>query len=255
MPRKKIPNNIQIEVLTKSKRRCALCCGINNDCSEKRGQIAHINKNNSDNEFDNLVWLCFEHHDLYDSQTSQSKNYQSKEVKYYRNKLYSNNTQNSLKMSSKNIKDIDTLKQFIYFMREYNISLLDLEYMVESLPSSINRSFLSFNSFFDNFKKDNRDRYPFNDNQLNIVFDIFVDKYIKLIHKITDYSINNNNRQYINFIHINNSNQMQMNKQYLSYENISSLNNEIELLKNDFINSYLNLINFLKDSYPEIDLR
>lgn len=86
--RKKIPIDIESEVLVKSRRRCCLCFGINGDLEEKRGQIAHLDKNRDNNSIGNLAFLCFHHHDKYDSTTSQSKNYTKKEVKIYRDQLY-----------------------------------------------------------------------------------------------------------------------------------------------------------------------
>lgn len=88
MVRKSIPPKVQAQVLLKSKRRCALCFGINQDCSERFGQIAHLNGNHADNQFENLVWLCLEHHDRFDSTTSQTKNYTQREVRIYRDNLY-----------------------------------------------------------------------------------------------------------------------------------------------------------------------
>lgn len=55
---------------------------------ERKGQIAHLNSDHSDSRFENLVWLCFEHHDNFDSKTSQSKNYTQIEVRDYRDQLY-----------------------------------------------------------------------------------------------------------------------------------------------------------------------
>lgn len=86
--RKKISQDIETKILTQSRRRCALCFGLDNDLMEKKGQIAHIDKNSANNKFDNLVYLCFMHHDSFDSITSQSKNYTRKEVKHYREELY-----------------------------------------------------------------------------------------------------------------------------------------------------------------------
>jgi hypothetical protein len=37
---------------------------------------------------DNPAFLCFEHHDRYDSKTSQSKNFSIAELKAYRDELY-----------------------------------------------------------------------------------------------------------------------------------------------------------------------
>ena len=50
----------------------------------RRGQIAHINRRADDDRFDNLVWLCLEHHDQYDSPTSQSKNLTADELRAWR---------------------------------------------------------------------------------------------------------------------------------------------------------------------------
>ena len=61
--------------------------------------------------------------------------------------------------------------------------------------------------------------------------------------------------QYNNFVPLDRSSEMQMNKQYLSYENISNLNQEIELLKYDFVSAYIDFINFLRECYSEVNLR
>jgi len=235
---------------------------IVNYTNAKDSNICHIqganegseryNPNMSDKEradYKNLILLCPQHHD-----ETNNINIYTVEVLLNMKKSHEDKMTSLVYPSEKKLEDIYVLNQFIFYMKEYKIPLLSLEYMVESLPSSINMSFLSFNSFFDNFKRDNRDRYPFNDNQLNNVFNIFVGKYITLIHKIGDDSINNNG-QYNNFVHIDNTNQMKMNEQYLSYENINNLNNEIELLKNNFIISYFNLIDFLRNEYPDVNLK
>jgi hypothetical protein len=86
--RKSIPLHIQTDLLLHSRRRCAICFGIKHDTTEKHGQIAHLDQDNENADFENLVWLCLDHHDQYDSQTSQSKNFTHAEVKKYREQLY-----------------------------------------------------------------------------------------------------------------------------------------------------------------------
>jgi hypothetical protein len=54
----------------------------------KRGQIAHLNHNPADNRADNLVYLCFEHHDEYDSTTRQAKGLTEGEVRHHRDRLH-----------------------------------------------------------------------------------------------------------------------------------------------------------------------
>ena len=74
--------------MVQSRRRCALCFGLGGDVSEKRGQIAHVDRDASNSVFDNLAFLCMNHHDQYDSKTSQSKGLNPEELKTYRDRLY-----------------------------------------------------------------------------------------------------------------------------------------------------------------------
>ena len=82
-----IPRKTENKVLLSSRRRCAICFGLNRDDSEKRGQIAHLDHDRSNNKIGNLAFLCLDHHDQYDSCTSQSKGFRSTEVKCYRAEL------------------------------------------------------------------------------------------------------------------------------------------------------------------------
>ncbi len=88
MTRKKIPKKNETKVLTLSRRRCCICYGLSNDFEIKNGQIAHLDQNSENFKLENLSWLCFVHHDQYDSRTSQSKNFTINEVKQYREELY-----------------------------------------------------------------------------------------------------------------------------------------------------------------------
>jgi hypothetical protein len=72
-----------------SARRCALCFGFDGDLNRKKGQIAHIDQNPSNAEDRNLVYLCVEHHDEYDSTTSQVKGITEAELRDYKARLIS----------------------------------------------------------------------------------------------------------------------------------------------------------------------
>jgi len=74
-----------------SRRRCCLCVFLSDRDEVRRGQIAHLNHDRSDSRFKNLVWLCLEHHDEFDSQPSQSKGLTLDEVREYRDRLYERN--------------------------------------------------------------------------------------------------------------------------------------------------------------------
>ena len=87
-PRKPVPAKNETAVLTKSARRCPLCYHLNGDLTEKVGQIAHLDGDRTNGAEDNLAWMCMPHHSVYDSTTSQHKNYTLAEVKTLRTKLY-----------------------------------------------------------------------------------------------------------------------------------------------------------------------
>jgi hypothetical protein len=86
--RKQTPPQTEADVLITSRRRCALCYGLFGDLDQKRGQIAHVDRDPSNSAFQNLAFLCLPHHDEYDSKTSQSKRFTSTELLKYRDLLY-----------------------------------------------------------------------------------------------------------------------------------------------------------------------
>ncbi len=87
MGRKKISPDAVADITTASRRRCCLCFGLRQDDSEKRGQIAHLDQDASNDSPDNLAFLCLDHHDQFDSRTSQAKGLTIEEVKRYRTEL------------------------------------------------------------------------------------------------------------------------------------------------------------------------
>lgn len=133
MARRKIPDDIQKDVLVSSRRRCCICYGLNRDLSIKKGQIAHLDGNNKNFKLDNLAFLCFDHHDTFDGTTSQSKNFTVKEVKEYRAELY-NDVLTSI--NSTNKIDYDEI-------RKSEIKSLIVEILEENYGSINNLSFLS----------------------------------------------------------------------------------------------------------------
>ncbi len=87
MSRKRVIPKTQADVLLKSRRRCCICFGLNRDTSIKQGQIAHLDQDPNNNSENNLAFLCFDHHDQYDSTTCQSKNLTMLEVIQFREEL------------------------------------------------------------------------------------------------------------------------------------------------------------------------
>jgi hypothetical protein len=86
--RKPISRTTEQTVLTASRRKCCLCVFLHDRNEVRKGQIAHLNHDATDSRFENLVFLCLEHHDDYDGTTSQSKGFMVGEVREYRDRLY-----------------------------------------------------------------------------------------------------------------------------------------------------------------------
>lgn len=85
--RKKIPADVVADITSACRRRCSICFALDKDDKEKRGQIAHLDHDPSNNAPDNLAFLCLHHHDDYDTRRSQSKGLTIDEVKRYRTEL------------------------------------------------------------------------------------------------------------------------------------------------------------------------
>jgi hypothetical protein len=82
---------VERDVFVASRRRCCLCVFLDGREDVRRGQIAHLNRDRSDSRSENLVFLCLEHHDEYDTRRSQSKGFSTEEVRAYRDRLYRGN--------------------------------------------------------------------------------------------------------------------------------------------------------------------
>ncbi len=87
MARAKISQEVQAKILAESRRRCSICFGLHRDISRKKGQIAHLDQNPNNNASDNLIFLCMDHHDEFDSRSRLSKGLSGAEVKHYRAEL------------------------------------------------------------------------------------------------------------------------------------------------------------------------
>lgn len=91
----------------------------------KNGQIAHINRNRNDNQESNLAFLCFDHHDNYDSTRSQSKGITPNELVHAKSSLYEELSQ---KLKPEQIKiSISIDRDF------YKLTLSELELLLKNV--------------------------------------------------------------------------------------------------------------------------
>jgi len=88
LARKRWPDDVETQILIKSRRVCAFCHYFDNDRRvTMRGQIAHVDRNPGNVELENGAYLCKEHHDEYDSVSRQSKSLSPAELKEARESL------------------------------------------------------------------------------------------------------------------------------------------------------------------------
>ncbi|MFZ1414216.1 MAG: hypothetical protein WAS73_06515 [Defluviicoccus sp.] len=85
--RKPLANAVETEILVSCRRRCCLCFFLDGDERQKAGQIAHIDRDRTNNAAVNLAFLCLRHHDQYDSSTSQSKGITQGEILHAKGEL------------------------------------------------------------------------------------------------------------------------------------------------------------------------
>lgn len=81
--RKKIPEWIETAIMLKSERKCY--------CGKIGDHIHHIDSNPANNEFDNLILLCFDHHDDASVTGGLRKRPSPKQLKQMREELYLHN--------------------------------------------------------------------------------------------------------------------------------------------------------------------
>ena len=76
------------QVLIASKRVCSMCAWFKDDWKPKECiQIAHIDRNHSNNDPSNLVVLCANHHAMYDSKSPQAKQVTPSELSVWKQKV------------------------------------------------------------------------------------------------------------------------------------------------------------------------
>ena len=158
----------------------AICFGISSDVNEKLGQIAHLDCNSNNNDLDNLAFLCFDHHDKYDSKTSQSKNYKEKEVKIYRDELYMHNKINNIMKKPK--EEIQILYKYLTGYHNLFEFLFmhgkESAYMFDDDPYILLEDLIS-NWFCSRYKCNDKEIQ----NYQNIIYENLVDIYNNILNK------------------------------------------------------------------------
>lgn len=104
--RKKIPDEIQADVIFKSNRECVVC-----DNHKRGDHIHHIDGNNSNNKFENLAFLCFDCHNEASLIGSLRKKLTPKAIIKFRDYKYqviATERENSLKLFNSPVNGLTT---------------------------------------------------------------------------------------------------------------------------------------------------
>ncbi|HBC3857036.1 TPA: hypothetical protein KD866_002413 [Vibrio parahaemolyticus] len=255
MSRKPISPTVQAQLLEKSMRRCAICFGVDNDFTPKKGQIAHLDKNNTNPVLENLVWLCLNHHDDYDGSTSQSKNYTFIEVRKYREMLYEHVEKER--------------SQPIIFNQEVEKITSSLNYFMQFIPYSFLRSYIesfpfNFNSYingpgemWEQYTRDRPMTYPYSDIGLNQRLDNFFAYQHRIEFLISAYCTykNPNEMEYHRncFVANHDGSTLSINPA-LSLAHKLRLEKEAQSLKANYLNAYNQLTEYIRNNYPKVNL-
>jgi hypothetical protein len=82
--RGRIKSQDEAEILIESRRRCCLCVRLENIRTVRPLQIAHIDRDPTNSRKSNLVALCLEHHNAYDTVSRQAKGLSQAELIAYK---------------------------------------------------------------------------------------------------------------------------------------------------------------------------
>ena len=216
--------------------------------------ICHIEAANSDGErynlnmsdkeradYDNLILLCREHHDVTKYTVDVLQNMKKNHEQIIRERITHQIPYKS---------DVDTLNIFMMY-----IPFHQLEWYCRNLPNSIDNDFFILDDLYNDFIKDFRASYPFNNESLQNQFNRFLKSYFDLVDIFFSDSIENNKLQYNNYTPSDTYTCIQMNKKFLTYENINNLSQEVIVRRNTFINKYVEFIKFLRVNYPDINIK
>lgn len=252
MARNSIPDAVQNELFFASMRICALCFGLKNDATEKRGQIAHLNRDNTQTRLDDLVWLCMDHHDLYDSITRQTKNYTVSEVRNYRSKLYAHvkNLRAQPPAGNENSEHNNITGALSEVFRYMPFAHL-LVY-INDFPEFFSQRILIPLEVWEIFKRSNPHVYPFSDRDLNSKLDDFFNVSAKLHQHIRSYI--EGAPVYVSSIdHSGTNHKLGLNKDLNSTWSDKALT-AARKISTEYEQAYQRLVSYIRKTYPGTNL-
>lgn len=248
MTRQHIPDSTQNALFWKSQRRCALCFGLENDFSEKRGQIAHLNKDNTQTRLEDLVWLCIPHHDQYDSTTRQSKNYTVSEVRNCRERLYAEVERVRAESEAKQ-EDKAATTNALSALFSY-MPYTHLGRYIYDFPEVFSQNILDPLWVWDTFRRSNPHIYPFADKILNSRLESFFSANAKLNRFIRSEA--GGVPYFKSIVDYNGVNHKLAFNKDLGVDSFDSVYKEAMSIQRLYTNNYEALTNYIRREYPQV---
>lgn len=262
--------SIDIKMLYgRSKGRCNMCGLDLIKDNNHIGEMAHIIAKNStgprgedlpqDNSYDNLILLCPNHHSIVDKAPHLYPVKYLKELK----ENFEKSINLQLNVSKEYLTDLSSLNILFKY-----IPINSFRAMAYELPDRVSNSFHASDTFR-NFCIDNPHKYPFWDKKLNILWENFMNK-LELINNWIDGTITTEDNILITFDDmINNlnlnrtgynvytpsdyTNHMDLNKNYLTLEQIAIVRKEVSILQQEFIYAHSELVTHIRQNYKEVE--
>lgn len=236
--------------------RCSICKVNVFDNNVHIGEMAHIiakkvkgargkvNLSGDRNGYDNLILLCANHH----TEVDQNPDF------YVVEKLHRIKAEHEASVASlfeapmDRVNDINFLNIFMKY-----VPFTRLRYYVEHLPISVKLELCTVGDMFEAHLKDNPHLYPLNDQSLQSYFSSFINSYYELWSVIAGYT-SVDGRLQANFSQADERYSLYMEKRYLPYETTVVLSKKLNVLNARFISAYLDLIEYIRDNYKEVDM-
>src|SRR5437870_3436413 len=78
-----IPEDVENEVVMLCKRHCCMCFGLHGKFEVADGQLAHLGRDPSKADVEDLAYLCLECHKKYDTKNNRVVSFKPAEIKTY----------------------------------------------------------------------------------------------------------------------------------------------------------------------------
>ena len=236
--------------------RCSICKINVFDNQVHIGEMAHVIAKSTSgargtekiyfdiNSYENLILLCANHH----TEVDQNHNFYTVERLHQIKSEHEKSIASYFETPRKRVNDISFLKLFMCF-----VPFTQIRYFVENLPESINLRLCEIGDIFQAARIDNPHLYPLNDGILQDYFYSFIESYYELWGLISGFT-NVDGRMQANFSQADDRGYLHLEKRFLPHNKIEELNSQLNIKNNKFIQSYLNLIDFIRKDYKEVDL-